>query len=95
MIFVNWYGFIDGKNGSGIVGYKYKVVDENGSIFLDWIFVGNVISFFKGGLFLRNNIRYFVIVNVIDVVGLSMIVFSDGFLVDISYLIMVKIYDGS
>ena len=94
-ISANWYGFTDGKNGSGIVGYKYKVVDENGSIFLDWTSVGNATSFSKGGLLLRNNIRYFVTVNATDAVGLSTTASSDGFLVDISHPITAKIYDGS
>lgn len=48
LIAANWYGFTDGKNGGGIVDYKYRVVNENGSVFLDWTSVGNATSFSKG-----------------------------------------------
>ncbi|XP_022809719.1 uncharacterized protein LOC111346712 [Stylophora pistillata] len=52
-------------------------------------------SFSKGGLLLRNNTRYFVIVNATDGVGLSTTAASDGVLIDTSHPIIAKIYDGS
>lgn len=89
MIVVNWYGFIDGYKGSGILEYKYKVMDSSGSIIIFWILVGNLINIIYNGLILSNSIKYFVIVKVIDVVGLSVDVILDGFNVDIIYLVFI------
>ncbi|KAJ7365973.1 hypothetical protein OS493_002714 [Desmophyllum pertusum] len=95
MISANWNGFTDGNKGSGIVEYKYKVADENGGTILNWTSAGNATNITLNGLPLKNNTKYFIIVNAIDAVGLSTNVTSDGVLVDISHPLAAKINDGS
>ncbi|KAJ7365974.1 hypothetical protein OS493_002715 [Desmophyllum pertusum] len=95
MIAANWNGFTDGNKGSGIVEYKYKITDENGSTILNWTSAGNATTITLNGFPLKNNTKYFVIVNAIDAVGLSTNVTSDGVLVDTSPPLTATIYDGS
>ena len=95
VIAANWNGFTDGKNGSGIVEYKYKITDENGSTILNWTSVGNATNITQNDMPLKNNAKYFVTVKAIDAVGLSTNVTSDGVLIDNSHLLAGKIYDGS
>lgn len=89
MIVVNWNGFMDGNKGSGVVEYKYKIVDSSGNIIVFWILVGNVMNIIYNGLVLMNNIKYFVIVRVVDVVGFNIDVIFDGIIVDIIYLVFI------
>ncbi|XP_078378028.1 uncharacterized protein LOC144661203 isoform X1 [Oculina patagonica] len=93
-IVANWNGFTDGKKGSGIVEYKYKITSENGSTILNWTLAGNATSVTQNGLPLKNNTKYFVTVEAIDAVGLSTNVTSDGVLIDTSHPLAAEIYDG-
>lgn len=81
MIVVNWYGFMDGIKGSGIVEYKYKIIDSCGMVILFWIFFKIVKSIIYIGLFLMMVVKYFVSVMVIDVVGFMVVVVSNGVIV--------------
>ena len=82
MIAANWHGFTDGNKGSGIVEYKYKVIDSSGSTVIPLTSAGNSTNITHNGLTLKNNAQYFVTVKAIDAVGLSIDVTSDGFNVD-------------
>ena len=78
MIAANWNGFTDGNKGSGIVEYKYKVIDSSGTITIPWTSVGNATNIIHDGLALKNNTTYFVTVRAVDAVGLTADATSDG-----------------
>ena len=85
MIAANWNGFTDGSKGSGIAEYKYKVTENGGSIIVPWTSAGNATNITHTGLALKNNTKYFVTVQAVDVVGLTTDVTTDGVIVDTSH----------
>ena len=85
MIAANWNGFTDGNKGSGIVEYKYRIIEASGNIILPWTSAGNTTNITHTGLALKNNTKYSVTVKAVDAVGLSTDVTTDGVTVDVSH----------
>ena len=85
MIAANWNGFNDGRKGSGIVEYKYKVTEEDGSTVVPWASAGNRRNIKHNGLVLKNGAKYFVTVKAVDAVGFSTEITTDGVTVDTTH----------
>ena len=85
IIAANWNGFSDGNKGSGILEYRYKITDVNGTTVVSWTTAGNATNITKTGLNLKHNMKYFVVVKAVDAVGLSTNVISDGVIVDTTH----------
>lgn len=84
-IFANWDGFNDGKNGSGVVEYQYKIDERNGSTIVQWTSVGNRTRVSHPGLFLKDGATYIITIRAIDAVGYSVEAASDGIAVDATH----------
>ena len=85
MIAANWNGFTDGNKGSGIVEYKYKILDSSMNIIVPWTSAGSATNITHKGLTLKNGTKYFATVRAVDAVGLSTDVTTDGITVDTTH----------
>ena len=87
----NWRGFDDGKKGSGLAEYKYKMTDKNNKDITSWSSARLQTKITVTGLSLLNGNTYYITVRALDKVGHYNDVRSDGVTVDTSH----PVYTGS
>ena len=87
----NWNGFDDGKRGSGLAEYKYKLTDKNRREIIPWTSLGLQTNANITGIQLMNGNTYYITVRAIDNVGHYKDVKSDGVSIDTSH----PVYTGT